>query len=106
FFVKPFLNSSARIPLLKSQRIPHESRSGFGSFCISTADKSIICGIAASSRTPQELSCPRLLRMGENLLRRPLLGNQPAVKEDNPVGDLTSETHFVSHHNHGHAFIG
>ncbi len=61
---------------------------------------------AASSCTPQEVSCPRVLRIGEDLFRWPLLGNQPLVKEDNSVGDLASEAHFVSDHDHGHAFVG
>jgi hypothetical protein len=42
------------------------------------------------------------LRIFEELLRRGLLQDRPEVHEDDPVGDLPGEPHFVRDHDHRH----
>ena len=54
----------------------------------------------------QEILRPRVLRLIEHGLRRALLDDDAAIDEQHPIGDITSEPHFVGDHDHGHAVVG
>src|SRR6185437_3881844 len=53
----------------------------------------------------QELAGARLLRDGEDLLRRALLADAAAVEEADLVGDLLCEAHLVRGEDHRHAAV-
>ena len=53
---------------------------------------------------PETAACP-YLRDLQHLGRLALLDNAAVVHEDQPVADISGETHFVSDHDHRHASI-
>src|SRR5689334_22647422 len=54
---------------------------------------------AAGLQDPgQELPGPGLARVGEHLLRRPLLADHAGVQEDDPIRRLPGEAHLVGGH--------
>src|SRR3954453_12960334 len=54
----------------------------------------------------EELLGPGLLRLGGDLLRRPVLQDHPFVEEADPVRDVTGEAHLVGGDQHRHAARG
>src|SRR3954468_13190444 len=54
----------------------------------------------------QELLCPRLLRVGEDLMWRTFLQDQPVVEEADPARDVPREAHLVRCDQHRHAALG
>ena len=47
-----------------------------------------------------------LLRIAEDLIRRTGLGNDAVVHEDDAIGNIASEGHFVGDDDHGQAGVG
>ncbi|CUX19040.1 6-pyruvoyl-tetrahydropterin synthase (modular protein) [Agrobacterium tomkonis CFBP 6623] len=54
----------------------------------------------------EEQACTFVLRIVEELGRRILFDDLALIHEDDAVGDLAGETHFVGHAQHGHAVFG
>src|SRR5690606_16940626 len=54
----------------------------------------------------QEILRARMLRLVQYIARGALLYHHAAINEQHAIGDFTRKTHFVSHHDHGHALFG
>src|SRR5262249_15899077 len=54
----------------------------------------------------KELLCPRLARLGEDLLRRALLEDHARVEKADAVGDVPREAHLVCCDQHRHSAGG
>src|SRR5690606_21338455 len=54
----------------------------------------------------QEILRARMLRLVQYIARGALLYHHAAINEQHAVGDFARKTHFVSHHDHGHALFG
>jgi hypothetical protein len=66
----------------------------------------MVATIATIDNAAQEKAGAVVLRIAEKRAGRAFLDNAAFVHEDDPVGHVARERHFVRHDDHGHAAIG